>query len=317
MQVLSLRDEHIVGLQEAVHVFNPAGSSASAVTGMGLTASADAASSGGVTNSGAGPTAAGSVASASVDTQASAQQPVAAAAAAAAAASAAAVAAPGAAAGAPGSQPQCYFFMPNPAGRYTADHVRGMREEDVSDDWRALVMRLSAALQGVGAGNGEPSPSALRTIEGITVEMGALCERAAMYKPQLIRHLMCTNCDTRQRAVLDVEFWRRVVAGLYLTQTQRDDLLRARGRFINAITAVLTEKAVAAAALEAAALGARLTAQIELQVAALESAKAMERLKEVAVKEHSCQMEFNCFLFKRVGEGFHKQSYSTRIVLVG
>lgn len=76
------------------------------------------------------------------------------------------------------------------------------------------------------------------------LQIGAMCERVAMYKPKLIKQLMCHNCETKASAVLDDDHWKRVVSNLHMSEQQRNELLKARQRFLVAIGDVLADRMV-------------------------------------------------------------------------
>lgn len=81
-----------------------------------------------------------------------------------------------------------------------------------------------------------------RDIESSMAQLGVLGERVAMYKPKLIKQLMCHNCETKELAVVDVAHWKRVVDGLYMSDQQKSELLEARHRYLAAVGEVLTDR---------------------------------------------------------------------------
>eukprot|EP00775_Hariotina_reticulata_P008127 gene8127-8321_t len=143
----------------------------------------------------------------------------------------------------------------------------------------------------------DSDPRALRVVDAAMKQIGAMCERVAMYKPRAIRHLMVHNCDSHQPADLDPDHWRAVVAGVFLSQQQEYELLAARGRFMSGLQSLLAKRQRIEELLASSRQPKRST-HVDVLSASLSALDAYEDLKANVVAEHQLHMEFVIFMFK-------------------
>eukprot|EP00195_Chlamydomonas_chlamydogama_P002611 CAMPEP_0202920506 /NCGR_PEP_ID=MMETSP1392-20130828/76893_1 /ASSEMBLY_ACC=CAM_ASM_000868 /TAXON_ID=225041 /ORGANISM="Chlamydomonas chlamydogama, Strain SAG 11-48b" /LENGTH=632 /DNA_ID=CAMNT_0049614003 /DNA_START=124 /DNA_END=2022 /DNA_ORIENTATION=+ len=262
-KVLHLRDEHISTLQEAAKVFNAGGAAAEGIEAV-------AATLGPVMMDASAPASEAHPES-STNSQHSGSHGQ----------------------GGPGNN----HYLLTPA------NLKAMVFADVADFWRSHVKELSKAVLPLE----DPATASMdrdAAVRSIQQQMAMLLEGAmkiGQVNPMNIKRLYCTNLETMQTITsreISMDYWRKVVARLHLSQVQLLDIGRARERYMGKITAILKERQEIVSSLPM-----MMPASIQftdLTSSCLAIHEQHELLASNLKREHLCNMEFGCLVTKEV-----------------